>query len=104
MDRRLFLVAVVSAFLAMGISMPSCPGQQAMQQQIDGLNTKNGELTKKMQTMDNQLKGMAGEMGQMKELLAQVSNTVLAQKTAIEQLEAAMKAAPKGKAGGKKRR
>lgn len=93
MNKKLTWVAFGAAFAGMGMAMPSCPGQQAMQQQIDALNAKNGELEKRVQTMNTQLTTVNKDMGDVKTLLSQVSNTVLAQKQAIEQLDAAVKAA-----------
>lgn len=91
MNRKLTWLALGAAVVGMGISMPSCPGQQAMQQQIDELKTKNAEMTKQLQAHDNQVKTLMGEMSQVKTLLQQISSAVLAQKQALEQIDAAMK-------------
>lgn len=104
-----------TAVLTMGLSVPSCPGQQAMQQQIDSIQTKEAENTRKVQALENQIKTLSNDMIQVKTLLAQVSNTVLAQKQAIDQMDQAMKAqqaaaaaaaaaktAPRGKIKGRR--
>ena len=57
--------------------------------------------------METNLRAMNDEMIQVKTLLSQVSNTVLAQKTAIEGLESSGKGrggGAKNKAGGKKKK
>ena len=56
----------LTALLGMGITMPSCPGQQAMQQQIDNLQTANQDLSKKVQLLNTQLNAIANDMNQVK--------------------------------------
>jgi septal ring factor EnvC (AmiA/AmiB activator) len=107
MNKRMLWLAIPAAFITMGISMPSCPGQQAMQQQLDGLQTKNAEAIKRVQTLESTIKTLDTEVTQLKTLVTQVSQTVLAQKEAIEKLESAKapaKSAPKAKASKKKGR
>lgn len=100
------LVTVLSglAMLTMGLSLPSCPGQQAIQQQIDGLTAKNTDVTRRLTAVEGQLKNSMTEMNQAKALLSQVSNTVLSQKQTIESLEETvknLKAAPAPKTAAK---
>lgn len=54
------LLGSVSALLVigMGIALPSCPGQQAMQTQIDVAMRTATDLNKKLIEKDNQLKAM----------------------------------------------
>ncbi len=75
----------------MGVDMPSCPGQQAMQQQVEALQGKQAELMKQAQAQDAHIKVLNAEIGQSKALLAQVSQTVLAQKEALDRLEATVR-------------
>src|SRR4051812_1310836 len=91
MNKKMTWLASGAAVMLMGISMPSCPGQQAMQQQIDALQAKQTDLMRQLSQMDNRSKSMAEEFNQAKTLLAQVSNTVLAQRQAIEQMDASIK-------------
>jgi septal ring factor EnvC (AmiA/AmiB activator) len=86
-----FYVILLAAFLGMGMSMPSCPGQQAMQQQIDTLTQQNAELMKHVQGMDGQVKMLNKDMGDVKSLLKPIADTVQAQKTSIDQLDANLK-------------
>ena len=76
-----------ASFVGMGMSMPSCPGQQAMQQQIDSLQTTNLDLGKKIRTMQTQLTSMSNDMNQVKQLLPQMTNVIQAQKGALDQLD-----------------
>lgn len=101
-------VVAASAVLTLGISMPSCPGQQAMQQQIDQVTAKQAEQQKQIQALDSHLRAMRDDVAAAKTLVAEVGNTVLAHKTALEQLDAsvkdlATKAASPAKAAPKKR-
>jgi hypothetical protein len=75
----------VIALLTMGIAMPSCPGQQAIQQQIDALTTRANEGDQKLQGMTTQVGSLSKEMTDAKALLEQLSQTVIAQKGASRQ-------------------
>ncbi len=65
-----------AVLLSMGITMPSCPGQQAMQQQIDTLTASNQQLTRKIQEMDGSLKPLVSDMGQVKQLLPEMTKVI----------------------------
>lgn len=81
--------------------LSGCPGDQAMQQQIEASNAKIAELTKQNQALDTQVKAMAAEATQVKQLITQVSQEVLLHKDQIDQLNqnvTALKAAPAPKA------
>ncbi len=91
--RTMKLVTIGAALVGMGISMPSCPGQQAMQQQLEGLQTKLVEQVHLTQALDTQLKTSSADLIQVKTLLEQVSNAVLAQKQSLEQMDIALKTA-----------
>ncbi|MBC7691656.1 MAG: hypothetical protein H7222_07785 [Methylotenera sp.] len=92
MNKRIITgLTMLAGCLGMGMAMPSCPGQQAMQQQVDTLQTKNAEQTKAIQQLTTNVNTMKEEMTQVKTLVGQMGNTVLAQKAALEQLEQAVK-------------
>lgn len=76
--------------LAMAFTMPSCPGNEAMQQQLDAITAKNTELQRGLQTLQGQAKTLNDDSNQMKQVVNTLSETVLAQKTAIEKLEASV--------------
>ncbi|MGK5087381.1 hypothetical protein WDW86_07465 [Bdellovibrionota bacterium FG-2] len=97
-QNKVKVLILAIALTGMGIAMPSCPGQQALQQQVDKLTTQNADTTKRIQALDEHVKTLNGEMAQAKQLLLQITNVIQAQKTTIEQLEASMKSSPaKGK-------
>jgi septal ring factor EnvC (AmiA/AmiB activator) len=91
MKKHLRWLVFLTAFCGMGISMPSCPGQQAMQQQIDALQTSNADLTKKVQTLTTQLESANADLTQIKQVLPQMTNVIQAQKGALDQLDASVK-------------
>ncbi|MCM2278224.1 MAG: hypothetical protein NDJ89_09130 [Oligoflexia bacterium] len=84
-------LAIPAAVAGMGISMPSCPGQQAMQQQIDALQASNADLTKKVQMLETQNKTTAQDLSQIKQLLEQMTNAIQGQKGELTQLGTAVK-------------
>ncbi|HLE00887.1 MAG TPA: hypothetical protein VJB59_11540 [Bdellovibrionota bacterium] len=79
-------IAFATAVVGMGIGMPSCPGQQAMQQQVETLQTSNADLSKRVQSLEGTLRTTTNEMTQIKQLLTQITGAIQAQKTSIEQL------------------
>lgn len=89
-----------AAFLGMGMSMPGCPGQQ-MQTQMDAMTAANQKLEGKLKGLETQVNQMAADMGQVKQLLPQMTNVIQAQKGAIDQLETSVKELRTK--GGKKR-
>lgn len=78
----------IAAFLGMGMSVPSCPGQQEMKDQMSALQTENGNLKKQVAAMDGQVKTLSTEMGQVKQLLKPMADAIQAQKAAMDQLDA----------------
>jgi uncharacterized protein HemX len=84
-------LALIASCTGMGMAMPSCPGQQAMQQQIDTVQASNVELAKKVQAQNAQITTLHNDMVQVKQLLPQMSNVIQAQKGSIDQLDASVK-------------
>lgn len=96
-----------AAFLGLGLSVPSCPGQQAMQQQIDILQQSNADLAKKFQALDSKVSALSSDFGQGKMAMDQAAKAVASQTDAIAKLQSAItdlqsRAAPAK--GGKRRR
>lgn len=85
------LVLVVAAFLGLGMSMPSCPGQQAMQQQIDTLTQQNADLARRLQAIDGRTRPLEEDMSKVKQLLKPMTDAIQAQKAAMDQLNANLK-------------
>ena len=111
-SNKTFYVVLGTAFLGMGMSMPSCPGQQAMQTQIDTLTQQNQELNKRTLSLDSQVKSLNSDMTQVKTLLKPMADAIQAQKAGMDQLDANLKemqtklaaaAKPAPKSAGKKR-
>ena len=76
----------------MGLSMPGCPGQEAIQQQIDtSVKAQEAEFTKQIQALDAQLKALKEDLEQTKKLIAPISLTSKDQAAAIEKADASIK-------------
>ena len=88
--RKTYLARFTGVSITLALLLSGCPGDQAMQQQIEASNTKIAELTKQTQALDAQVKAMATEAAQVKQLITQVSQEVLAHKDQIEQLGASV--------------
>ena len=86
MKTRIMWLVIGSAVFALGVSMPSCPGQQAMQSQMDALQTKDAENQKKLLSLDSQVKHLSSEINQTKQIVAQFTQVVVSHKSAIEDL------------------
>jgi peptidoglycan hydrolase CwlO-like protein len=84
-------IAISGAFLALGFSMPSCPGQQALQQQMDILQAKASEAGKELQVLVTKLDQANSEISKTNAVMAQMNTVITEQKLQIEQLEASMK-------------
>lgn len=79
------------AFIGMGAGMPSCPGQKAMQQEMDSVQAANQDLTKKVQALSAQVTGLNNDMAQVKQLLPQMTQLIKAQKDQLDLVDAAVK-------------
>lgn len=88
-----------AALSGMGFAMPSCPGQGNIQQEMDMMKTENQNLLKQLKALQNQVTSLNSDMGQVKQLLPQMTNVIQAQKGAIDQLTASVNQM-KGHGGG----
>jgi peptidoglycan hydrolase CwlO-like protein len=107
MNSKLKWVALAASVFGMGLSMPSCPGQQAVQQQVDKLQAENQEIKAKVSQMENVVNGMKANMEKMEPLVVQMGSTIQEQKLAMDRMNAALttlQEAPKSAPakGGKK--
>jgi peptidoglycan hydrolase CwlO-like protein len=107
MHKRTLVTLVGATLLLIGSTGPSCGGNQALQQQLDQLTTRDQEQTRTIQELQAQVKLLQTEMGNVKALTTQIGQTVLAQKQALEHYDRAIRtsrAAPvrRGSNGGKK--
>lgn len=83
-----FTVLTLTTLSLMSFTLPSCPGQKEMQEQLDALQLKATQMSKSFMDSQSSVKTMREEMEQMKTLVSQVSTTVLEQKSKIEELQA----------------
>ncbi len=91
MNKKMSILACSAAFVAMGMGMPQCPGEKAMQQQMDLLQTSNQALTTKLSAMDSQMKSVSADATQTKQLMTQLAGVVTAQKDALDRMDLAVK-------------
>jgi peptidoglycan hydrolase CwlO-like protein len=89
-NKKIFVTVLTGACLAMAMTMPSCPGQQAMQQQIDTLQSGQQDMTNKMRALDTQVKTATAGSDEQKKIIGELTAAVAAQKTAIDNLNAAV--------------
>lgn len=75
----------------MGVAMPSCPGQQATQDRLATLEAMNTDLSKKLQDLTVQVHSTGTDMGQVKQLLPQMTSVIQAQKAAVDELNLKIK-------------
>lgn len=91
MKKNLRWFVLSASTLGLGLSMPSCPNQQVMQQQMDSLQAANADLVKKIQLLNNQVNSLTSDMNEVKQLLPQMTNVIQAEKGSLEQLSAVVK-------------
>jgi septal ring factor EnvC (AmiA/AmiB activator) len=89
-NKKIFVTALTGACLAMAMTMPSCPGQQAMQQQIDTLQSSQQDMATKLRGMETQVKAATAGSDEQKKVIGELTAAVAAQKTAIDNLNAAV--------------
>jgi septal ring factor EnvC (AmiA/AmiB activator) len=87
-NKKIFICVLTGACFAMAMTMPSCPGQQAMQQQIDALQASNQELTTKVHALEAQEKVHAEKAPERKKAMEDMAAAIAAQKTALDNLNA----------------
>ena len=101
--KLLFWVTMTVSTFGLGIAMPSCPGQQAMQQQVDLLQTKNRELSTRIQTMENSLKTMTADLDQLRQLPGKITPALQSYQAELEKINTAITAMQtQMKSGGSK--
>ncbi len=97
-SRTTQIAILCAAFAGMGLSMPGCPGTQALQQQVETLKTSEAELKGRLDAMETSNKSLKDEFTQAKTLLAQVSTTVLEHGETLKNLTAPKVSHPAPKA------
>jgi archaellum component FlaC len=99
------------SFAFMGISMPNCPGQQAMQTQINDLQTTKQKLETRLAAVESKSTAVEGFMKKMDEALPnlvtitqQNQEKITALETQIKDITAKMEAMAKPAAGKPKKK
>ncbi len=76
----------------MGIAMPSCPGQEDLQQKLTNSQQEVTQIKARTQQLAQELQLVKEDYIRTKKLVEEIGTTVLAQKTVLEQLDAQTKA------------
>jgi hypothetical protein len=109
-------VVGTAAFLGLGMSMPACPGQQEMKDQLAALQQTNDALVKRVGALEAKVGPIDNDMVNVKKLLQPMGDAIQAQKAAMDTMNASLtdiqakmakggaKAAPTAKGGAKKRK
>ena len=85
------MAVAATAALGFGFSMPSCPGQQAMQQQIDALQAKANEDAGRIDALSTQVATLNKSVSDLQAQLGSMGPTVIAQKEELESLRESLK-------------
>lgn len=90
MNRKSFKTTIIItvAVFAMGAGLPGCPGNKAVEEQVEQLQTKNADAIKKIGSIENQLKMMTAETAQLKQQMPQALEQLNVLKGRLDQLEA----------------
>jgi ABC-type transporter Mla subunit MlaD len=113
MTKTTSLVACAAAFIGMGIAMPQCPGEKAMQDQVDALKATQITMTQKLNAVDAQSKTANADSAQIKQALTQLAGVIDTQRDALKRLDDAVKdlqtkvaalSAPKAKPSAKSKK
>lgn len=91
----LFLAA---AMFSMAFTLPGCPNMDELNEKISGLEKRSDAQQKAITELTNQLRTMNDEHNTMKQLVSQISTTVLEQKDAVEKLQSSMASRASAKA------
>ncbi len=75
------------SFATMGIAMPNCPGQQAMQQQINDLQSSKGKLEGRLAALESKSTAVEGFMKKMDEALPGLVTLTQQNQTKLAELE-----------------
>ncbi len=98
---KLNWIVLGMAVIGLGFAMPSCPGQEALQQQLESLQASNQELTKKVKEMSTQVTTLNGEINQMKQYMVQSTNVFAAQEALNAEFRKSLGGSKSSKKSGK---
>ena len=104
-----FAALVSMACLSMAFTIPGCPDVDAMNAKMNELDKRTAQSQKQTSELVEQIRVLNDEHNTMKQLVSQISTTVLEQKEGMEKLESSMASrraapAPAAKKAPQKRR
>jgi hypothetical protein len=98
---KLNWIVLSMAAVGLGFAMPSCPGQDALQQQVNTLQSANQELTKKVQALTSQITTLTNENNEFKKFVKGATDFIGAQDAFNAKIMSSMQSSQKK--GGKRR-
>jgi uncharacterized coiled-coil protein SlyX len=84
-------LALTAAFLSLAFTIPGCPNVDELNERISTLEKSNADQQKAVAELNNQLRTMNDEHNTMKQLVSQISTTVLEQKDVVERIDGSMR-------------
>jgi TolA-binding protein len=84
-------VGLTAAFLSLAFTIPGCPNVDELNEKISALEKANADQQKAVAELNNQLRTMNDEHNTMKQLVSQISTTVLEQKDAVERIDGSVR-------------
>lgn len=92
MSHRVRSIAFATLACAlMAFTLPGCPDFESMNTKIADLEKKSTEQQKQVREMAEQVRILTDEHNTMKQLVSQVSSTVLEQKEAVERIDSSVR-------------
>lgn len=77
--------------LMMAMTLPSCPGQEAMQKKMDALQADNARLGNQVASLDAQIRTFSSDDASLKQQMQQMAQAMDAQKATLDQLGNSLK-------------
>jgi uncharacterized coiled-coil protein SlyX len=84
-------LAMTVACLSLAFTIPGCPNMDEMNEKLSALEKKDADQQKALAELNNQVRTMNDEHNTMKQLVSQISTTVLEQKDAVERIDSSMR-------------
>lgn len=85
-NKNLRWLILGAAVAGMGLGMPSCPGQQAMQEQVDKVQKENVTMNRSIVQMRESVTAVSGDMAQTKTLLAAMADSIKGSEAKLQEL------------------
>ncbi|MBC7387100.1 MAG: hypothetical protein H7301_13185 [Cryobacterium sp.] len=98
-----FASLLTLACASMAFTLPGCPDVEGMNAKMAEIEKKAADSQKQARDLTEQVRILNDEHNTMKQLVSQISTTVLEQKDSLEKLDAAIHRAPPAAAASAKR-